>query len=90
MACFSDTPYTNWGYQILITLNNASESTPVSLGCYSQMNDSGKLYQFYKAFQSIGVERESISQNCFEQLTDAQQWNALNEAIASALTPVEV
>jgi hypothetical protein len=90
MSCFSDTPFANWSYQFLITLNNASESTPVSIGCYSEMNDSGKLYQFYKAFQSIGTERESLSQNCFEQLTDAQQWNALNEAIASALTPVEV
>lgn len=90
MSCFSDTPFANWSYQILITLNNASESTPVSIGCYSAMNDSEKMYQFYKAFQSIGAERETLDQNCFVQLTDAQQWNALNEAIAFALTPVEV
>lgn len=87
MACFSDISYANWSYQILITINNASESTPVSLGCYSAMNSSEQLYQFYKAFQAIGAPRETLDQNCFVQLTDAGQMNALNDAIAAALTP---
>jgi hypothetical protein len=87
MACFSDTSYANWSYQILVTLNNASGSTPVSLGCYSAMNLSEQLYQFYKAFQSIGEPRETLEQNCFVQLTDSQQWKTLNSAIELALTP---
>lgn len=87
MACFSDLPYANWSYQILITINEASDSTPVSLGCFSAMNSSEQLYQFYKAFQAIGVQRDVLDQNCFVQLTDAQQASALNDAIAAALTP---
>ena len=87
MACFSDTPYANWSYQLLITLNNVSESTPVALGCYSAMNSSEQMYQFYLAFRNIAARGELLSQNCFVQLTEAQQWEALNDAIELAFTP---
>lgn len=86
MACFSDTPYANWSYQLLITLNNVSENTPVALGCYAAMNSSEQMYQFYLAFRKIAEEAE-IPLNCFVQLTDAQQWDALNDAIAAAFAP---
>lgn len=88
MACFSDTNYANWSYQFLITINEASDSTPVSLGCFSEMNKSEQLYQFYKAFQAIGAERETLDQNCFVQLTDVGQMTALNDAISAALNPI--
>jgi hypothetical protein len=89
MACFSDTNYANWSYQILITLNNVSESTPISLGCFSVMNPVEQMYQFYLAFRNIADRGELLSQNCFMSLTDAKQWEALNAAIELAFTPPE-
>jgi hypothetical protein len=89
MACFSDTPYANWSYQLLITLNNAvvEGEGPVSLGCYAAMNSSEQAYQFYKVLNQLANNAEFLTQNCFVQLTDAQQWEALNDAIADALAP---
>jgi uncharacterized protein (DUF1778 family) len=85
MACFSDLPYANWSYQLLITLNNAvvEGEGPVSLGCYAAMNSSEQAYQFYKVLNQLMRTAQSIlTQNCFVQLTDAQQWGALNDALA--------
>ena len=91
MACFSDTPYANWSYQLLVTLNNAvvEGEGAISLGCYSEMNSSGQMYQFYKVLNQIAGNSEYLSQSCYEQLTDAQQWDSLNNAIALAFTPPE-
>lgn len=50
------------------------------------MNSSEQMYQFYLAFRKIAEEAE-IPLNCFVQLTDAQQWDALNDAIAAAFAP---
>jgi hypothetical protein len=89
MACFSDTPYANWSYQLLITLNNAvvEGEGPVSLGCYAAMNSSEQAYQFYKVLNQLINSEDYLTQNCFVQLTDAQQWGALNDALESFLTP---
>jgi len=91
MACFTDTPYANWSYNLLITLNNVvvEGEGPVSLGCYSAMNSSEQMYQFYKVLNEIAGTEEFLTQNCYVQLTDAQQWDALNDAIALAFTPPE-
>ena len=87
MACFTDLSYADRPYQFVRTLASAAEITPVSLGCFSEMNDSGKLYQFYIALATIGSIESPLSQNCFEQLTEDAQWNLTNEALAAAFAP---
>jgi hypothetical protein len=52
------------------------------------MNDAGKLYQFYIALATLGSAESTLSQNCFEQLTEDAQWNLTNEALAAALTSI--
>jgi hypothetical protein len=83
MACFTDLPYSDWSYQFLISLYNQYSETlsdPVSIGCYSEMNQSEKMYQFYEAFKLIIGSTDYLSQNCFVQLTEPQQWDALDSA----------
>jgi hypothetical protein len=91
MACFTDTPYANWSYNLLITLNNAivEGEGPVTLGCYAAMNPAEQMYQFYKALKQLSGQSEFFTQNCFVQLTEPQQWDALNIALTEALTPPE-
>jgi hypothetical protein len=88
MACFTDLSYADRSYQFVKTLATAASITPVSLGCYSEMNSSGKLYQFYIAFAKIAGIASPVTQNCFEQQTEDAQMNLVNEAIASAFTPI--
>ena len=87
MACFTDLRYPDRSYQFVRTLSTAVGITPVSLGCYSEMNTSGKLYQFYIALADIAGVESPVTQNCFEQLTEDAQMNLTNEALASAFTP---
>jgi len=84
MACFTDLSYADRSYQFVLTLANAAGITPVGLGCYSAMNDSGKLYQFYISLATIAGLESTVTQNCFEQLTEDAQMNLTNEALASA------
>lgn len=84
MACFTDLSYADRSYQFVLTLANAAGITPVGLGCYSAMNDSGKLYQFYISLATIAELESTVTQNCFEQLTEDAQMNLTNEALASA------
>jgi len=87
MACFTDLRYADRSYQLVITLANADGITPVGLECYSAMNDSGKLYQFYISLATIAGVESPVTQNCFEQLTEDAQMNLTNEALASAFAP---
>ena len=87
MACFNDIPYNDWTYPILVTIATAAGIEPVSFGCYDRMTSANRLYQFYAAFNAIGAPRESITENCFVQLTDSFQMQYLNDAIEAALTP---
>jgi hypothetical protein len=90
MACFTDAPYANWSYQLLLTLSNSIaplDPPLVSIGCYSQMNQSEQLYQFYRVLSLISNDTDFLYQNCFVQLTDAQQWDALNDAVAAVFAP---
>ena len=87
MACFTDKPYADWSYQFLSTLNDVTESTPISLGCYATMSDSQKRYQFYKALAEIANVESPLTGICFEELTEDAQWNLLNETLAASYTP---
>lgn len=92
MACFTDTPYANWTYNILLTIaSKVGESgvSVVSLGCYSEMNSSEQLYQFYDVLNQYADNENYLSQNCFVQLTEPQQWDQLNDVIDEVLTPPE-
>lgn len=89
MACFTDTPYANWSYQLLLTLNSfVPDSTPVSLGCFAASNSSEQIYQFYKVLHQIAGTEEYLTQNCFVQLTEPQQWGQLNDVLALLFAPV--
>ena len=87
MACFTDIPYRDRTYPFLVTIATAAGLTPVSFGCYDAMNDAHRLYQFYVAFATIGGVQAQMTENCFVQLTESDQYNHVNEAIAAALTP---
>ena len=89
MACFTDLPYANWSYQLLLTLNSfVPDAEPVSLGCFSASNTSDQLYQFYKVLHQIVGTEEYLTQNCFVQLTEPQQWDQLNDVFALLFPPV--
>ena len=87
MACFTDLNYADRSYQLLRTLATISETNPIALGCYAEMNDSGKMFQFYSKLALIAGYEDALNQNCFEQLTEDAQWNLLNEALLDAFTP---
>ena len=88
MACFTDTPPANWTYNILLTMASFVEGyTPVTLGCYAAMNSSEQLYQFYQVLKELDGDETYLSQNCFVQLTEPQQWEELNQVIEDFLTP---
>lgn len=87
MACFTDLPYRDRTYPFLTTIATAAGIEPVSFGCYDAMNDSHRLYQFYIAFATIGNVEEPVTENCFVQLTEPEQYNQVNEALEAALTP---
>jgi hypothetical protein len=90
MACFTDIPYRDRTYPFLVTIATAAELTPVSFGCYDAMNDAHRLYQFYIAFATLGGIEEPMTENCFVQITEADQYNHVNEALAAALTPAPI
>ena len=88
MACFTDTPPANWTYNILRTLASFVEGySPITLGCYAQMNSSEQAYQFYQVLKELDGAETYLSQNCFVQLTEPQQWDQINQAIENFLTP---
>jgi len=64
------------------------ESQPVSLGCFAASNSSAQLYQFYDVLHKIVGTEEYLTQNCFVQLTEPQQWDQLNDVLALLFPPV--
>jgi hypothetical protein len=87
MACFTDLDYRNKSYPFLQTIAAAAEVDPISYGCYDSASDSAKLYQFYFGLATIGG-LTPVTQNCFVQKTEDQQYFLTNEALAAALNPV--
>jgi hypothetical protein len=87
MACFTDIPYRDRTYPFLLTISGIAGITPVSFGCYDAMNDAHRLYQFYIALATIGGVVEPMTENCFVQITESDQYNHVNAALAAALTP---
>jgi hypothetical protein len=57
------------------------------------MNISEQIYQFYKVLNGIAGNEEILSQNCFVQLSEPQQWGELNSSVNNAFAtepePVE-
>ena len=89
MACFTDLDYRNKSYPLLQTIQTIATLrgialTIVSYGCFDAMSDSAKMYQFYEAFATYANET-IISENCFVQKTEDQQWFLLNDAFLNAL-----
>lgn len=89
MACFTDLDYRNKSYLLLLTIQqqgvNRSITIPVvSYGCYDAMSDAAKMYQFYNALAIYGGTT-LITENCFVQKTEDQQWFLLNDALVNAL-----
>jgi hypothetical protein len=92
MACFTDLDYRNKSYPFLQTIQAAAAQSAidisiVSYGCYDAMSDSAKLYQFYAAFKNLKASIP-ITENCFVQKTEDQQYYLTNEAFANAIAPV--
>jgi len=50
------------------------------------MNPSEQTYQFYKVLSEIAGNEEFLSQNCFVQLTEPQQWEQFNTVIGNVFT----
>ena len=86
MACFTDLDYRNKSYPFVRTIFAVTSTEPVSYGCYDGMSDAAKLYQFYLGFALI-AELTPVTENCFVQTTEDQQYFLTNEALAAALTP---
>ena len=90
MACFTDLDYRNKSYLLLQTIQEIGAISGfnfniVSYGCYDAMSDAAKMYQFYSAFLLLkGLT--TISENCFVQKTEDQQYYLLNAAFGDALT----
>lgn len=89
MACFTDLDYRNKSYPLLQTIQQVAivrgiALTIVSYGCFDAMSDSAKMYQFYEALGTYANEI-IISENCFVQKTEDQQWFLLNNALFNAL-----
>lgn len=87
MACFTSLPYRDKTYPFVQTVSAAADIEPVSFGCYDAASDSSKLYQFYVALATIGG-LIPVTENCFVQKTEDQQYFLTNEALAAALPPV--
>ena len=91
MACFTDLDYRNKSYPFVQTIAAAAGIDPISYGCYDAASDASsdaaKLYQFYVGLATIG-SLTPVTQNCFVQKTEDQQYFLTNEALAAALPPV--
>ena len=90
MACFTDLDYRNKSYPFLQTIQTAAVNRGinfdiVSYGCFDAMSDSAKLYQFYQALV-LFYSGSPVTQNCFVQKTEDQQYFLTNDALVSALT----
>lgn len=88
MACFTSLPYRDKAYPILQTIFAATEITPISFGCYDAASDASKLYQFYLGFAAYANITPLVTENCFVQKTEDQQFFLVNEALSAALNPV--
>lgn len=89
MACFTDLDYRNKFYPLLQTIQDVGATRGltipvVSYGCFDAMSDSAKMYQFYAALAQYG-NSTVISENCFVQKTEDQQFFLLNDVLISAL-----
>jgi hypothetical protein len=89
MACFTDLDYRNKSYPLLQTIQSVGATKGVTIpivsyGCFDAMSDSAKMYQFYAAFAIYG-NQTLITENCFVQKTEDQQWYLLNDALLNAL-----
>jgi hypothetical protein len=94
MACFTDLDYRNKSYPLLLTIAaralqlNPNYPGVTSYGCFDAMWDAAKLYQFYQAFAYIVSEANGdpvVSENCFVQKTEDQQFVLLNDVIKDVL-----
>jgi hypothetical protein len=90
MACFTDLDYRNKSYPLLQTIrdNMISRGYPieiVSYGCFDAMSDAAKMYQFFAALDWANGSQTTITENCFVQKTEDQQYYLLNNSLAVAL-----
>jgi len=94
MACFTDLDYRNKSYPLLLTIAakaaqlNTNYPGVSSYGCFDAMSDASKLYQFYQAFAYIASQANGnsvVSENCFVQKTEDQQFFLLNDVIGYVL-----
>ena len=85
MACFTDLDYRNKSYPFVQTIFAVTSTDPVSYGCYDGMSDAAKLYQFYLGFILIAA-LPPITENCFVQKTEDQQYFLTNQALNAALS----
>jgi hypothetical protein len=84
MACFTSLPYRDKTYPFVQTIAAAAGIDPTSFGCYDAASDAAKLYQFYVGLATIGG-LTPVTENCFVQKTEDQQYFLTNEALAAAL-----
>lgn len=84
MACFTSLPYRDKSYPFVQTIAAAAGIDPISFGCYDAASDASRLYQFYIGLATIG-ELSPVTENCFVQKTQDQQFFLVNEALAAAL-----
>jgi hypothetical protein len=84
MACFTALDYRNKSYPFVQTIAAAAGIDPISYGCYDAASDASKLYQFYVGLATKGG-LTLVTENCFVQKTEDQQYFLTNEALAAAL-----
>jgi hypothetical protein len=84
MACFTDLDYRNKSYPFVRTIFALTSNEPVSYGCYDGMSDAAKLYQFYLGLMLIAALVPIVTENCFVQKTEDQQYFLTNQALAAA------
>jgi hypothetical protein len=91
MACFTDLDYRNKSYPLLQTIQAGAATVPItfdipSYGCYDSMSDAAKMYQFYRAF-TLYSGIDPVTENCFVQKTEDQQYFLTNESFGRLLGP---
>jgi hypothetical protein len=90
MACFTDLDYRNKSYPLLQTIfaSISPATSPISYGCYDAASDASKLYQFYLGLILTVGDETPITENCFVQKTEDQQYFLFNQALAAIFSPV--
>lgn len=88
MACFTSLPYKDKSYPFLQTIWSkiSPPESPISFGCFSSSSDAARMFAFYLGFAKI-AGLTPVSENCFVQKNEDQQYYLLNEALDQAFTP---